>query len=360
MRRETRYSAQFYEQQQQQRTQRSFSLSADSNTGQAGLTPSALLFTAPAQPSSAPQPTRPPPPLPTFQGPGYQTHEIDTRTITRVQMSAIPDPGIPELPTIPDPVEMPDQLPLNAQYSNGLASPGPPAQRTFSVDSSASGASANNLSPPLAQGHWRSESNSSNEGRNRPRFSSIFKANSKKRETQFYDPVAFVRAVRDADIGHVTEFLKVNVDINAQDPEDGGRTALHMAARLKDIQRVNLLLDHKPKPKKDVKASSGETALHEAARVGSIPVLTALLAARICDTETKANNGATALHVAAEMGHKTVCRELLDNYAVLEAKRKDGKTPLQLSIDNNHVEVRKFLERRITRKNAPVEHPGLF
>ena len=53
--------------------------------------------------------------------------------------------------------------------------------------------------------------------------------------------------------------------------------------------------------------------------------------------------GCTALSMAAEMGHPDVCQLLLKWNAEVDARLKDGKTPLMLSCKNGHVESTQML-----------------
>jgi ankyrin repeat protein len=69
--------------------------------------------------------------------------------------------------------------------------------------------------------------------------------------------------------------------------------------------------------------------------------------ARQAGCEATDNDDNTALHRAAQRGHEKAAAILADNYANLEPKNKDQKTPFQVAAENEHEEVAwLFLQKR--------------
>ena len=126
-----------------------------------------------------------------------------------------------------------------------------------------------------------------------------------------YTESAFVQAALDGDLEVVRLFVGAGASVNARD--DGGRTALHVAADRGHLEIVEFLVGAGA----DVNAKSGTgwTALHAAARGplfgagGHLDVVEFLVGAG-ADVNAKRDNGWTALHAAALRGELEMVKVL--------------------------------------------------
>ena len=85
---------------------------------------------------------------------------------------------------------------------------------------------------------------------------------------------------------------------------------------------------------------TGMQPLHAAARFGRTAVIPALLSAGAAANATSSSHGFTPLHFACASGHAGAVRALLEGGAAasLEARDRDGDTPLLLAVRENHTE----------------------
>jgi len=135
---------------------------------------------------------------------------------------------------------------------------------------------------------------------------------------------------------------QTDTDVAAKD--NGGRMALHWAARGGHKDVVALLLDKGA----DVAATDidGGTALHWAAEVGHKDVV-ALLLDKGADVAAMDIDGRTALHWATQGGHKDVVALLLDKGAdVAATEANSGWTALHWAAEGGHKDVFALLKRR--------------
>ena len=106
-----------------------------------------------------------------------------------------------------------------------------------------------------------------------------------------------------------------------------GRTALHQAAAIGNVNVLKLLMSHGAEV--NAKNSSGETALHLAARFGHLEAAKYLVRAGAAVNEKTKFTRATPLMAAAEMGHENIIRMLMVSGAERDAKDAFGKTAPQ-------------------------------
>ncbi|OWZ11967.1 hypothetical protein PHMEG_00014938 [Phytophthora megakarya] len=103
--------------------------------------------------------------------------------------------------------------------------------------------------------------------------------------------------------------------------------------------------------------SNGSTALHVAVDTGNEGVVMFVL--RGCDQallRQKNNEGETALHIAAKLGYFGIVRSLLAYGASAKDEDSQGRTPLILSILENHVECVQLLQN--VESNSSPEKPA--
>jgi ankyrin repeat protein len=121
-----------------------------------------------------------------------------------------------------------------------------------------------------------------------------------------------------------------------------GTLGLPEAAALDDAERVGTLLDSGTAP--DGRTPDGYTPLHLAAFFGAARV-SALLLARGADPGAVADNPMRiqALHAAAAGRHLAVATQLIAAGADLDARQRDGWTPLLAAADHGDAELARAL-----------------
>jgi ankyrin repeat protein len=134
----------------------------------------------------------------------------------------------------------------------------------------------------------------------------------------------FFRAVRVDDGGAVRNLLARGFDPNTRDVN--GRTGLLIAVQESSSKVTKILIDDS---KTDVEArnSKDESPLMLAALKGQQE-----LVARLIERGADINKpGWTPLHYAATGGHVAIIRQLLDQYAFIDAQSPNGTTPLMMA-----------------------------
>ncbi|MDI7864449.1 ankyrin repeat domain-containing protein [Rhizobiaceae bacterium n13] len=131
-------------------------------------------------------------------------------------------------------------------------------------------------------------------------------------------------AARDGDLTRTTQLLDQGA--NAAEPDETGEPPLLIAALAGKKEVVALLLDRGTDV--EIRNKGGLTALHAAAYGGNLEVVELLVqkGAAVNDHENFYNM--SPLHAAAEEGHADVVAFLLANKAEVEAKERNGYTPL--------------------------------
>ncbi|RYP70407.1 hypothetical protein DL769_004969 [Monosporascus sp. CRB-8-3] len=106
---------------------------------------------------------------------------------------------------------------------------------------------------------------------------------------------------------------------------------------------VHLLLE-----RRGYKAKTRHTLLRAASK--GFETVVKLLLEKDADLEAKTRDGRTPLMCAAEHGHEAVVKLLLEKGAHLEAKDTRGQTPLMLAAENGHEAIVKLLLEKGARK----------
>jgi ankyrin repeat protein len=141
------------------------------------------------------------------------------------------------------------------------------------------------------------------------------------------------------------ETLLMDPSVNINEVDSKGRTALHLATYLCDIQAVELLL--RANASSEVRDYAGKSPLRVAAALDWAEG-TALLAGVSVDLEQRnqRNFGNTILHNVCFQGHAHIVELLLDAGADMEAPNDIGETSLRHAVVRNKVEVLKVLHER--------------
>ncbi|EEY61647.1 uncharacterized protein PITG_01978 [Phytophthora infestans T30-4] len=132
-------------------------------------------------------------------------------------------------------------------------------------------------------------------------------------------------------------------------------TPLILACRAESEGIVKLLVESKASL--SARDSNGNTALHVAAQSDNEGLVMLIL--RGCDhtlLSQKNNEDETALHIAAKLGYFGIARSLLAYGASVKDEDSQGRTPLILSILENHVECVQLLQS--IESNASPAQPS--
>lgn len=131
-------------------------------------------------------------------------------------------------------------------------------------------------------------------------------------------------AVQNGDVAAVTRLLDEGTDPGA--PDSAGEPPLLVAALAGHRDMVAVLLKHGADI--EIRNKGGLTALHAAAYGGNLDVVTLLVEKGAAVNDAQNFYKMTPLHAAAEEGHADIVAFLLANKAEIEAKERNGITPL--------------------------------
>ena len=118
-----------------------------------------------------------------------------------------------------------------------------------------------------------------------------------------------------------------------------GWTALHLAAHFNRPDIVQMLVDHGADSNSVSHNDLAVTPLQSALAASSTACASVLLAAGARTGATPGGSDWTSFHYVAQHGLLQIINELLESDADINARTKDGKTPLAIAEENNQVLV---------------------
>ncbi|XP_076174429.1 no mechanoreceptor potential C isoform X4 [Ptiloglossa arizonensis] len=123
-----------------------------------------------------------------------------------------------------------------------------------------------------------------------------------------------------------------------------GDSALHLAARRRDIDMVRILVDYGTTV--DTQNGDGQTALHIASAEGDETLVKYFYGVRASASITD-HQDRTPMHLAAENGHASIIELLADKFkASIFERTKDGSTLMHIASLNGHSECATMLFKK--------------
>ncbi len=150
-----------------------------------------------------------------------------------------------------------------------------------------------------------------------------------------------VDAVEKNETFEIQAFMAKDVDVN--ETQVDGMTALHWAAHHNDTTLTKLLIERGANP--SAQNRYGVTPLYMACLNGNPATVNALLRAG-ADPNAAINGDETALMTAARTGDVATVRALIEAGAEIEAKERKGQTAMMWASHEGHVEVVELLLER--------------
>lgn len=95
----------------------------------------------------------------------------------------------------------------------------------------------------------------------------------------------------------------------------------------------------------NAQTNNGDTPLHYAAYMGYVKCAT-LLIEKGAKLEEKGQNDSTSLHFAAREGQMDLVKLLIEKGATVSCRDKDGDTPMQCALINEHLKCAEYLRER--------------
>ncbi len=148
-------------------------------------------------------------------------------------------------------------------------------------------------------------------------------------------------AVKNGDLQWVRDCIigRANVDVR----DNNNWTPLHYAAEKGYAELVNILLQNRVSI--NVENNGKATPLHFAARNGHIKVVEALLISRAMVNATTQNNNWTPLHFATKHNHIAIVKALIKHGAAYDARDSQGRAPVQLINNPDITELLNIIDK---------------
>lgn len=137
-------------------------------------------------------------------------------------------------------------------------------------------------------------------------------------------------------------------------PDSFGATPLHMAVLGGQTEIVELLISKGADV--NIKSKNGKIPLQMAFEKDAPDIVEVFIKQGLAINSNINQYGRTLLHEAAIMGKIKIASFLIDKGAVIDARDKDGKSPLDLALICDHQNVAELL---ISKGAKPVETPSM-
>jgi regulatory factor X-associated ankyrin-containing protein len=137
-------------------------------------------------------------------------------------------------------------------------------------------------------------------------------------------------------------FKQIEID----ELDSKGYSPLHWACAHNQFRTVKFLIDKGANI--NIKGNNGETALAFAASKGFVNIVNSLLeACNYCDIDAVNIDGNNALMYAIKGGHIRCVEILLQHGASITHRNNQGKSPFDIAVIFEEVEIQKLLEKHI-------------
>jgi ankyrin repeat protein len=164
-------------------------------------------------------------------------------------------------------------------------------------------------------------------------------------------------ASKNGDVEGTKRLLEQGLDV--AEPDSAGEPPLLLASLAGHPGVVAVLLERGVDI--EIRNKGGLTALHAAAYGGNLDVVKLLVAKGAAVNDSKNFYKMTPLHAAAEEGHADVVAFLLANKADIEAKERNGYTPLTQAGWREHWDAADLLLKAgATCQDAALVGPWLY
>ncbi|XP_063822335.1 ankyrin-1 [Ostrinia nubilalis] len=156
--------------------------------------------------------------------------------------------------------------------------------------------------------------------------------------------IPLLLAVEAGNQSMVRELLSAQTAEQLKASTPAGDTALHLAARRRDVDMARILVDYGAAV--DAVNGAGQTALHIAAAEGDEPLVKYFYGVR-ANAAIADNEDRTPMHLAAENGHAAVIELLADKFkASIFERTKDGSTLMHIASLNGHADCAMMLFKK--------------
>jgi len=162
-------------------------------------------------------------------------------------------------------------------------------------------------------------------------------------EAGFQDVVEILR-IASLEDGNVDEKDGNLTSNNTAQKEEDVSSALHKAVKVRDLDKVEMLIKSPDVDVNSHRGRQGYTPLHWAAEEGQTEIVKLLLSADGIDVNSLDIYEKTPFYLAASYGHLDTVKWLV-NAPGLDVNSKDyeGRTPLSIAVKNGHTELADLL-----------------
>lgn len=159
-------------------------------------------------------------------------------------------------------------------------------------------------------------------------------------------------AIKGNDCREVQNLVSQGANLEAKDRN--GRTSLYWASCNGYLGVVQCLID--VRANLEVRDNNGDTPLHCAAWSGQLDIVKSLIDSRRADVNIKNDDGWTPLHWASKAGYLDVVQYLVNNRANVDARDKEGTTPLGIARAVERSNIVEYLEKKLNKeKDRPAQ-----